>query len=73
MSSFIKSTSFRKAAIGIAATYVVLLLGSWFWLMWYTDHGEYVSVPDLKGMSAEDAVSYGIIDKIFVKRGETAA
>jgi ATP-dependent Clp protease protease subunit len=24
-------------------------------------------------MSAEDAVSYGIIDKIFVKRGETAA
>jgi eukaryotic-like serine/threonine-protein kinase len=76
MSSFIKSTSFRKAAIGIAATYVVLLLGSWFWLMWYTDHGEYVSVPDLKGMSAEDAVralqernlDYLVIDSIYDRK-----
>ena len=76
MSSFIKSTSFRKAALGIAITYIVLLLGSWFWLQWYTDHGEYVSVPDLKGLSTEDAIralqdrnlDYLVIDSIYDRK-----
>jgi beta-lactam-binding protein with PASTA domain len=76
MASFIKSASFRKAAIGIISTYVVLLLGSWFWLRWYTDHGEYVSVPDLKGLSVEQAIqalqdrnlNYLIIDSIYDRK-----
>jgi beta-lactam-binding protein with PASTA domain len=76
MASFIKSTSFRKAALGIALTYTVLLLGSWFWLQWYTDHGEYVSVPELKGLSTEDAIralqernlNYLIIDSIYDRK-----
>jgi beta-lactam-binding protein with PASTA domain len=76
MASFVKSTSFRKAIIGIALTYAVLLLGSWFWLQWYTDHGEYVSVPDLKGLRSEDAIlalqernlDYLIIDSIYDRK-----
>jgi beta-lactam-binding protein with PASTA domain len=76
MSSFLKSTSFRKAALGIAITYAVLLLGSWFWLQWYTDHGEYVSVPNLEGLSTEDAIqalqernlNYLIIDSIYDRK-----
>lgn len=76
MTSFIKSTSFRKAALGIALTYAILLLGSWFWLQWYTDHGEYVSVPDLKGMTTEDAIralqernlDYLVIDSIYDRK-----
>jgi beta-lactam-binding protein with PASTA domain len=76
MASFIKSTSFRKAIIGIAVTYLVLLLGSWFWLQWYTDHGEYVSVPDLKGLSSEQAIQalqernldYLVIDSIYDRK-----
>lgn len=76
MASFVKSTSFRKAIIGIALTYAILLLGSWFWLQWYTDHGEYVSVPDLKGMRSEDAIlalqernlDYLIIDSIYDRK-----
>jgi beta-lactam-binding protein with PASTA domain len=76
MSSFFKSTSFRKAALGIAITYAVLLLGSWFWLQWYTDHGEYVSVPNLEGLSTEDAIqalqernlNYLIIDSIYDRK-----
>jgi beta-lactam-binding protein with PASTA domain len=76
MSSFIKSTSFRKAIIGIVITYTALLLGSWFWLQWYTDHGEYVSVPELKGLSAEQAIQalkernldYLVIDSIYDRK-----
>jgi beta-lactam-binding protein with PASTA domain len=76
MASFVKSTSFRKAIIGITLTYAVLLLGSWFWLQWYTDHGEYVSVPDLKGLRSEDAIlalqernlDYLIIDSIYDRK-----
>jgi beta-lactam-binding protein with PASTA domain len=76
MASFIKSTSFRKAIIGIVLTYTVLLLGSWFWLQWYTDHGEYVSVPDLKGLSTEQAMQalkdrnldYLVIDSIYDRK-----
>jgi beta-lactam-binding protein with PASTA domain len=76
MSSFVKSTSFRKAILGIALSYTMLLLGSWFWLRWYTDHGEYVSVPELKGLSVEEAIralqernlDYLVIDSIYDRK-----
>jgi beta-lactam-binding protein with PASTA domain len=35
---------------------VLVVLLSWFWLSWYTDHGEFVTIPDLKGQSLESAV-----------------
>ncbi|MFN5295815.1 MAG: PASTA domain-containing protein [Flavobacteriales bacterium] len=76
MTSFFKSNSFRKAILGIAITYTVLLLGSWFWLQWYTDHGQYVSVPELKGLSTEEAIKalqernldYLVIDSIYDRK-----
>jgi hypothetical protein len=43
--TYYSGSSFRKALLGIALVYTTMLLGSWFWLQWYTDHGEYVSVP----------------------------
>jgi beta-lactam-binding protein with PASTA domain len=76
MTSFFKSNSFRNAILGIAITYTVLLLGSWFWLQWYTDHGQYVSVPELKGLSTEEAIKalqernldYLVIDSIYDRK-----
>jgi hypothetical protein len=34
-----------------------LLLGGWFWLRTYTKHGVAMRVPDLKGLSLEEAQS----------------
>jgi beta-lactam-binding protein with PASTA domain len=39
----------------IGANVLVVLL-SWFWLSWYTDHGEFVTIPDLKGQPLESAI-----------------
>jgi len=39
----------------VGANILVILL-SWFWLSWYTDHGEFVSVPELKGQQLESAI-----------------
>jgi len=55
--TFIKSPDFRKAAIRILLVYAGIVGLSWFWLRWYTDHGEFVSVPDLQGMTVADALA----------------
>ncbi|MEN9333194.1 MAG: hypothetical protein RLY35_374 [Bacteroidota bacterium] len=39
----------------IGANLLGILL-SWFWLSWYTDHGEFVTIPQLKGQSLEQAI-----------------
>jgi beta-lactam-binding protein with PASTA domain len=78
MKKFIQSSSFRKAALGIALVYITLILGSWFWLGWYTDHGEYVSVPDLKGMPLDQAMAalqerdldYLVIDSVYDRKAK---
>ncbi len=65
----------------IAAIFILLVLffGSLHWLDNYTNHGEEIIVPDLKGLNEEEAgkilaskkLEYEIIDSIFVK-GEKA-
>ncbi len=76
MTSFIRSVSFRKAALGISLLYVTIILGVWLGLSWYTGHGEFVSVPDLKGLSSDDAIralqernlGYMIVDSIYDRK-----
>ncbi|MFM7234028.1 MAG: PASTA domain-containing protein [Flavobacteriales bacterium] len=76
MANFIQSVSFRKAVLGIAIIYVTIILGTWFGLSWYTGHGEFVSVPNLKGLSTEEAIKalrernldYMIIDSIYDRK-----
>jgi len=74
--SYIKTSVFRKSILKIVVLYAVLIAISWFWLKWYTDHGEFVSVPDLKGMKLEDAISsledrdleYLVVDSIYDRK-----
>ena len=76
--SFISSPDFRKTVIRIVLLYGGIIGLSWFWLRWYTDHGEYVSVPDLRGVSLDEAVTsledrqlkYLVIDSIYDKKAE---
>ncbi len=76
--SFFRSPEFRKAALRIVLLYAVLIVSSWFWLRWYTDHGEFVTVPDLSGMTLEEAagtlqdrdLKYIIIDSIYNKNAD---
>lgn len=71
--SYIKSASFFKTLLRIGVLYIVLVALSWFALKWYTDHGEYVSVPDLRGMKLSDAITsiedrnleYLVIDSVY--------
>lgn len=76
--SFIKSPEFRKAALRIVLLYASLVAISWFYLRWYTDHGEYVSVPDMKGMSLDEAITsledrqltYLVIDSVYDRKAK---
>jgi beta-lactam-binding protein with PASTA domain len=73
---FFKSPEFRKAAFRIVLLYAVLIVTSWFWLRWYTDHGEYVSVPDMSGMTLEEAIkaledrdlNYIVADSVYDRK-----
>jgi len=74
--NYIKTPVFRKAILKIGVLYAVLIGISWFWLRWYTDHGEFVSVPELRGMKLEEAYSslddrdleYLVIDSIYDRK-----
>jgi eukaryotic-like serine/threonine-protein kinase len=75
---FLKTSQFRRSMLRIVLIYVAVLATIWFGLMWYTDHGEYISVPDLQGMSLEEAVialeerdlEVLVIDSIFDKKAK---
>lgn len=75
---FLKTAAFRKAILRIVLIYVGVLAVTWFGLMWYTDHGEYISVPDLQGMTLEEAVAsleerdlqVLVIDSIYDKKAK---
>ena len=74
--NYIKSTAFRNALLAIVLLYAVLVAISWFGLKWYTDHGVYVSVPDLKGMKLEEAITaiedrnleYTVVDSVYDRK-----
>ncbi len=74
--NFIKTPDFKKAIVRILLIYVGLSIFIWLFLNWYTDHGDFVSVPDLKGMRMEEAaqaledrdLEYLVIDSIYDKK-----
>jgi eukaryotic-like serine/threonine-protein kinase len=56
--SFIKyivSPNGRKQVLQIILVNIGILLFFWILLRWYTDHGEQVAVPDLKGLTLQEA------------------
>jgi eukaryotic-like serine/threonine-protein kinase len=72
---FIKTKDFRKNLLRIVGVYVAVILVIWLYLAWYTDHGEYISVPEVRGMNFSEAVAsiedrdlkYVIVDSIYVE------
>ncbi|MDZ4823994.1 MAG: PASTA domain-containing protein [Flavobacteriales bacterium] len=70
---FAKTKDFRKHLLRIVLVNLVIVLLIWLYLRWYTDHGEFVSVPDLKTMSLEEAaksleerdLNYMIVDSLY--------
>jgi eukaryotic-like serine/threonine-protein kinase len=73
LGQFIKSKDFRKHGLRIILIYlgVFLFFGALMW--WYTDHGQQVAVPDLSGMTTEQAIAaldernldYLVVDSIY--------
>ena len=62
----------------ISLLYIGVIGISWFYLRWYTDHGKFVSVPDMKGMKLEEAVisledrelHYMVIDSLYDRKAK---
>lgn len=75
---FIKTKDFRKHLLRILGVYVAVILVIWLYLAWYTDHGEFISVPEVRGMSFEEAVTsiedrdlkYVVVDSIYVENAK---
>lgn len=73
LKNFIFSKRFLLHLVGIAALACLLVFGALAWLSSYTNHGEYVEVPDfvgkrlseLKGFIKDKDVNYKIIDSIY--------
>jgi len=75
---FIKTSQFRQTSLRIVVLYVIIIAATWFGLSWYTDHGEYVSVPDLHNMPLDEAIAaleerdlqVLVIDSIYDKKAK---
>jgi beta-lactam-binding protein with PASTA domain len=52
---FLFSRRFLKHLLLLAVTTTVLVMATMFFLSWYTDHGKYIVVPDLRGRLVEEA------------------
>ncbi|MFN0033320.1 MAG: PASTA domain-containing protein [Flavobacteriales bacterium] len=74
--SYLKSPVFRKTMLRIVLLYVAVVALVWFFLHCYTEHGSYISVPDLKGKPLSEAMTslddrdltYLVIDSIYDKK-----
>ncbi|MEY3398456.1 MAG: hypothetical protein RL220_1050 [Bacteroidota bacterium] len=74
--NFIRTKDFRKHLLRIALIYLGIILVVWIYMAWYTDHGEQISVPDLKGMSISEAaelldgldLSYVVVDSVYSEK-----
>lgn len=74
--SYIKTPEFRKVMLKVLLVYLVFMGLIWVFLNWYTDHGEFITVPELKGLKLEEAVKmleerdleYLVIDSIYDKK-----
>jgi len=77
--AFIKSRQFFTNLIIILVVLFLLFFGIITWLSSYTEHGEYVSVPDFKGQTIENLpsfvsnkeVGYQIIDSVYHPKEKT--
>lgn len=75
---FLKTKKARKIVLQLLGVYFLVVVGVWFFLSWYTDHGQQVSVPDLTGMTAEEAeellatksLSFLVVDSIYTKNAK---
>lgn len=54
---FLFSRTFLRQLLYAMVLVAAIIGGLWFYLKAYTDHGNYVSVPSLEGLSLEDAQS----------------
>lgn len=76
--AYIKTPDFRKVILKVLLIYVFFFGLTWLFLHWYTDHGEFITVPELKGMKLDEAVKaledrdlgYLVIDSIYDKKAE---
>jgi len=72
---FLKSKLFKQHALAAVGITLLLLLLTMFFLRIYTDHGDSVTIPDLKGKTTEQAATilddldlrYQIRDSVFSK------
>lgn len=55
--SYLKTDTFRKNLIGALIALVLLFLGVYFGLQWYTKHGVSIEVPQVKGTHIDDAIT----------------
>lgn len=70
---YIFSKAGLRQWLRIVLVYAVVAGGLWFYLRWYTDHGEYVSVPDVRNMPLDKAMEaleqrnlhYAVVDSIY--------
>jgi beta-lactam-binding protein with PASTA domain len=53
---YLKTKGAWKIMGYVALGYLGFILLSWFLLSWYTNHGEFVSIPEVKGKSVEEAI-----------------
>jgi len=72
--SILKNIYFRNL-LGLIVLTVVIISAVLVWLNYYTQHGKAVIVPDVKGISVENAhvffteknLNYTVIDSVFIK------
>lgn len=73
LQAFIFSKTFLKNLVAAGALALVMAVGLYFWLGFYTQHGETVAVPDFTGISVKDIeafadtteIEYEVVDSLY--------
>jgi beta-lactam-binding protein with PASTA domain len=71
--TFLKSKAFAKNVLYALLVVVLILLSAYVWMMSYTDHGETVEIPELRGKTMKQATEklesmnlrIAIMDSVF--------
>ena len=74
---FILSKAFLKQLILLAVIGVVIIFGLYLYLHFYTGHGETVEVPQVEGMTVDEAalifgeaeLEFFVIDSVYSREG----
>lgn len=75
---YLKSKEGKRVLLRLLGVYAIVTLFVMIFLWWYTDHGQQVSVPDLSGMTVEEATTalgdlgleVLVIDSIYDKKAK---